>query len=244
MYEQPATTPPMNDVGDSFGWPFRDPEWVSKILLQGLINIIPIAGQMALLGWLLGAVDNLRQGRSELLPAGFNNFARGAILWLVAFVYGIVITIVALILMVIGLAASGGDQHAPVYGVFQLLQNLWSLVADIALGLAFPTIVLLTDREGIGGGLNVPKVISTIQLNPGKALLAGLFAIIAYIISGLGLLLCCVGIIFTAPYGAAMLAGATFWLERNLPMGPAPMVEGPSQPPSMQPPPPPPPAGA
>jgi hypothetical protein len=243
MYEQPAT-PPVNDIGDSFGWPFRDPEWVSKILLQGLINIIPIAGQMALFGWLLGGIDNLRQDRAELTPAGFNNFARGAILWLVVFVYAVVIAIVAVILAVIGLAAGGGDQHSAIYGVFQLLQNLWSLVAEIALGLAFPTILLLTDREGFGGGLNVPKVISTIQLNPGKALLAGLFAIIANIISGLGILVCCVGIIFTAPYAAAILAGATSWLERNLPMGSRPMMEGPSQPPSMQPPPAPPPAGA
>jgi hypothetical protein len=239
MYQQPAM-PAINSPGDAFGWPFRDPGWVGKILVQGLINIIPVLGQMALFGWMLGSLDNLRQGRQELQGAGFGNLGRGAILWVVYFVYGVIIGVVAGAITLIGAAAGHGDTSSGVYAAFSLIANLLELIGYVILALCFPTIVLLTDREGIGGGLNFPRVLSTIQLNSGTALQAGLFAIIASIIGAVGVVVCCVGLIFTVPYGSAILAGVVFWLERNLPLGPGQVMGGPSQPPSMPPPPPPP----
>src|SRR5438067_2440441 len=38
MNQQPAAVPAINSVSDSIGFPFRDPQWVSKVLVQGLIN--------------------------------------------------------------------------------------------------------------------------------------------------------------------------------------------------------------
>jgi Protein of unknown function (DUF4013) len=239
MYQQPAM-PTINSVGDGFAWPFRDPAWVSKILLQGVINLIPIVGWMATLGWMLGSLDNLRQGRQELEAAGFKHLGRGAILFAVYFLYALVIGVVASALQAIGGAASGGDTSNAVFVILTLLRVLWQLVAGILLALAIPTIVLLTDRSGFGGGLNVASVVSTITANPGKTLLAGLISIVLNIIGSAGFIVCCVGALFTYTYAAAALAGVVFWLERNLPMGPAPMTQGPGQPPSMPSPPPPP----
>jgi len=56
----------VNSVGDAFGFAFRDPKWVQKILIQGLILIIPIIGLIALAGWMLMTFDNIRAGRQEL----------------------------------------------------------------------------------------------------------------------------------------------------------------------------------
>ena len=240
MYQQPAM-PAINSVADGFAWPFRDPQWVSKILVQGLINILVIVGWIATVGWMLGSLDNLRQGRQELEPAGFKHFGRGASPFFVYVIYAVVIAIVAGILQVIGAAASGGDTNNPVFAIFTLLRGLWQFVAGIALLLAIPTIVLLTDRDGFAAGLNVARVLSMISATPGATLLAGLIAVVLNIIGSLGLIVCCIGIFFTYAYAAAAFAGVLFWLERNLPMGPSPMMQGPSQPPSMPPPPQPPP---
>src|ERR1051326_8418211 len=62
----------MNSVGDAFGWAFRDPAWVGKVVVQGLILIIPIVGAIAAVGWLMMAFENARNGRNELPPAGFH----------------------------------------------------------------------------------------------------------------------------------------------------------------------------
>jgi hypothetical protein len=47
----------MNSVGDSFAWAFRDPQWPGKMIVQGLIAIIPIVGWIAMTGWLMLAFE-------------------------------------------------------------------------------------------------------------------------------------------------------------------------------------------
>src|SRR5690348_13822936 len=108
----------MNNVGDSFGWAFRDPQWAGKMLLQGLIAIIPIVGWIAMTGWLMMAFENARSGRNELPPAGFH-LERGIAIFVVFLVYGIVLNIPALVLYVIGIATAGagnGNNAAAIAG--------------------------------------------------------------------------------------------------------------------------------
>src|SRR2546429_5043574 len=82
----------MTSVGDSFAWPFQDPGWFGKMVLQGLISIIPIVGWIALVGWFMMTIDNYRAGRRELPPAGFHP-ERGVGLFVVLLVYGIVFSL-------------------------------------------------------------------------------------------------------------------------------------------------------
>ncbi|HEY8736029.1 MAG TPA: hypothetical protein VIO62_03195, partial [Candidatus Dormibacteraeota bacterium] len=95
----------MNSVGDAFTFPFRDPGWVGKIAVQGLILIIPIVGWIATAGWLMLTYDNLRAGRQELPPAGFH-LERGIGIFGVIVIYAIVINIPGSILDGIGGAMS------------------------------------------------------------------------------------------------------------------------------------------
>src|SRR2546427_10433172 len=76
----------MTSVGDSFAWPFQDPGWFGKMIIQGLIGIIPIVGWIAMGGWFLVILDNYRAGRRELPPGGFL-LERGIGLFVGFFVY-------------------------------------------------------------------------------------------------------------------------------------------------------------
>src|SRR3977135_1197102 len=91
----------MNSPGDAFAFPFRSPGWVGTVLLQGLILIIPIIGQIALAGWLLICLDNIRAGRQELAPAGFH-LGKGISLFGVVLIYAIVLAIPGIILAILG----------------------------------------------------------------------------------------------------------------------------------------------
>src|SRR5215469_14331094 len=93
----------MNSAGDAFAFPFRSPDWLGTMVLQALILIIPIIGQIALLGWLLATVDNLRAGRQQLAPAGFY-LGRGIALFGVELIYGIALFIIPGIIEGIGSA--------------------------------------------------------------------------------------------------------------------------------------------
>src|SRR5207253_3479490 len=79
----------MTSVGDSFAWPFQDPGWFGKMIVQGLITIIPIVGWIATAGWLIMTIDNYRAGPPELPPAGFH-LGRGVALFVVYLIYIIV----------------------------------------------------------------------------------------------------------------------------------------------------------
>jgi hypothetical protein len=207
----------VNELSDSIAWPSRDPEWVSKVLLNGLILLIPIVGQLVVLGWMLAALDNLRAGRQQLPPAGFSYIGRGVNLFVVFLVYGLVIAVVVAVLVGAGfaIAVSGSAGVTALGVVLTLLGYGVILLAYLGLALLSPAIILATERGGIAGGLNVPAVIRFVSADIETSLRVGLFALVSYVIGSVGAIACGIGQLFTTPYGYAVLAGVVHYYERN-----------------------------
>jgi hypothetical protein len=207
----------MNSVGDSFGWAFRDPQWAGKMLLQGLIAIIPIVGWIAMTGWLMMAFENARSGRNELPPAGFH-LERGIAIFVVFLVYGLVLNIPAIVLYGIGGAtagASNGNNAAAVAGsgLFSLA-GLLSFAGGLFFRFLIPSLIVNTYHGGFTGGFDLEKVWKLATLNVTNSVIAGLIIFVASIIGGAGLL-CCIGFIFTVPYENTINAGAAAWFEKQ-----------------------------
>jgi hypothetical protein len=229
----------MNDWGETISWPTRDPGWMGKVVIMGLISLIPIIGQMCLFGWMLAALQNLREGRQELPPAGFDFLGRGVNLFLVWLVYVLAMLVVLAVFFGIGLGivAVGSNSNNGAAGALGSLVILLGYAAMLigALGLYFllPAIVLQTERGGMGAGLNIGQVAALARSNGSVTLLAGLMTILAYIIGGLGGILCGVGVILTIAYGYAMLAGIVRVYEQQIGFGtPAPSSYQPPHPPA------------
>lgn len=207
----------MTNVGDSFGWAFRDPQWAAKMLLQGLIAIIPIVGWIAMTGWLMMAFDNARSGRNELPPAGFH-LERGIAIFVVFLVYGIVLNIPAFVLYAIGggtAAAGNGSNAAAVAGssLFSLA-GLLSFAGSLFFRFLIPSLIVNTYHGGFAGGFDLDKVWKLATLNVSNSVIAGLIIFVASLIGGVGFL-CCIGFIFTIPYENTINAGAAAWFERQ-----------------------------
>jgi Protein of unknown function (DUF4013) len=208
----------VNELSDSIAWPSRDPEWVGKVLLTGLVLIVPVVGQLVLLGWMLAALDNLRAGRPVLPPAGFSHLGRGVNLFVVYLVYGAVLVVVFGLLFGAGLALTLSSSSAgSLIGVALILLGYAILiVAGLALTLFAPAVIVATERGGIAGGLNAPGVIRLIGVDIEESLRAGLFALVAALIGSIGAIACLIGQYFTTPYGYAVLAGVVDHFERNI----------------------------
>src|SRR5258708_38860558 len=106
----------MQNVGNSFGLPFRSPGYFGTLVLMGLIGLIPIVGWINLLGWMLSLLDNYRSGRTDLPPAGFQYIGRGGTLFLVALVYGLIILAIFAVpffAILAGSIASSGTHATP-----------------------------------------------------------------------------------------------------------------------------------
>lgn len=205
----------MNSVGDAFVYPFRGPGWLGKIVLQALILIIPIVGWIAMTGWLMMAFENVRAGRTELPPAGFH-LSRGIGIFGIFFIYGFVLNIPAWILFIAGGIASGASNAQGVNAGSPLsaLGFLWAFLAGLFLNFLVPSLIVHTYHGGFAGGMDVQRVWRLATINVGNAVVAGLIIWVASVIGGLGLIACCIGIIFTVVYQNAIQAGVAAWFER------------------------------
>jgi Protein of unknown function (DUF4013) len=228
-----ALPSPDTSLGDSFAWPFRDPEWFNKIVLMGLIGLIPIVGWLQLLGWMLASLDNLRHGWQVLPPAAFRYATRGINLFAASLIWGLVAAVLmygsmglAVFAMVSLTPRSSGGNASAVFP-FVFFPLMFGVTAAfgliiIALYVFIPPLIVLTDRKGFGGAFDVPGFVHAIRTSPRESVAAAALALVSYFISGLGSYLCYVGLLFTIPYSLALLAGVLRWYEVNAKPGALP----------------------
>jgi hypothetical protein len=204
----------MNSVGDAFAFAFRDPQWLSKMVVQALILIIPIVGWIAMTGWMMMAFENVRSGRNELPPAGFH-LSRGIGIFGVFFIYGFVLNIPASFLYAAGGIATGENTARFAAGsALTALAILWNFLAGLFLNFLVPSLIVNTYHAGFAGGMDLPRVWRLATLNLNNSLLAGLIVFVAALIGPLGFVVCCVGIFFTTVYQNTIQAGIAAWFER------------------------------
>ena len=210
----------MNSVGDAFGWAFKDPAWLGKVLIQGLIGIIPIVGWIAGFGWLMLAFENARAGRNELPPAGFH-LSRGIGYFGVLFIYDIVLNIPNWILSGIGshglvqtCTTDNVCSYNYVGGPLSALGSLWGFAASLLLLFLTPTLIVTVYHRGFAGGFDIAGIWRYATSNPSNSIIGGLVIFVAGIIGAAGLILCCIGVIFTLTYALTIQAGVAAWFER------------------------------
>jgi hypothetical protein len=211
-------------IGDAFVWPFRDPEWVSKILIMGLILLIPVVGGINGLGWMLAALDRLRAGEQRLPPANFDHLGRGFRLFVVLFVYYLVVIAIAaaIYLPAVAIFAQQGQDESSANPflvslglALSLLAFSFTTLASLLITFLMPPIVLAVDRSGIAAGLRLFDVLKSARASLTNTLIAGLMLIAASLIAQLGSVACLVGVVFTAAYAFAIQA----WIIRSFELG-------------------------
>jgi Protein of unknown function (DUF4013) len=210
-------------IGDAFAWPFRDPEWPNKILIIGLILLIPVVGGINGLGWMLAALERLRAGEERLPPANFDHLGRGFRLFVVLLVYYLVLIAIAAAIYLPAVAIfaqqSQAESSNPVLVsiavALSLLAFSFTTLASLAVTFLTPAIVLAFDRGGIGAGLRVAEILKDARASITNTLIAGLMLIAASLIAQLGSVACLIGVVFTAAYALAIQA----WIVRSYELG-------------------------
>jgi len=212
----------LDRVTEAFSWPFRDPAWVSKLLIIALTLLIPIVGSINGLGWMLASLDRLRAGEELLAPANLSYIGRGFRLFAVELIYSLAIVVVALLIFVPAVALSvrqgQGSANSGLIAAAVLLNLIgFSVITLLSLALTFtiPAIVLATDRAGVGAGIDARAVVRRSRANLNHTLIAGLMLIAASFVGSIGSIACGVGILVTLAYSLAMQA----WIIRSFETG-------------------------
>ncbi len=193
-----------------------------KIIIIGLISLIPIIGWMNGIGFMLASLDRLRSGEERLAAGSFDHIGRGARLFVVELIYALVVAALGLVFYIPGILIAVSQGHGSANPGLIALAVLLDLAAlglvslgSLAYTFLLPAVILATDAGGIAAGLRIADIFRRSRANPVNTLIAGLMLIAASFVSSIGVIACGIGVIFTAPYALAMQA----WIIRSFEIG-------------------------
>ena len=196
--------------GDAFTYVFQDQDWFKKLIIPGLVMLIPIIGQIAVLGWSLRITLNVTRNDTSPLPE-FNfgeDLGRGFKGFVVGLVYGIPIFVLYIPIIILSALAgnSGEDAMMAIVGIgsacFGLLMFLYSIVLGLVLPAAYARMAV---HDSIGAGLAFGEVIGMVRKAIVPYLLVLVGTIAASFVGSLGTIACGVGVLITMPYAMAIM---------------------------------------
>jgi hypothetical protein len=189
----------------TFHWMWEDERWRYKWLFQSLIFLIPVVGQISLLGWMLTMCDSLVAGNQTVPPAGFY-LRRGIKPLLIGVFYWVGLAVPLALLGYYDTLSRGALQLARVATVYNDLALLLYLILIVPF-------LIATDRGGLLGGLNFVLVGVSILRRPLRTLVAALVFLIALAICFLGIALIILAP-FAITYAASVVATIAAWWYR------------------------------
>ncbi len=196
---------------DAFTFVFQDPDWFKKIIIPGLIGLlIPIVGQIFLLGWALKVTLNvIRNNPSPLPEMEFGaDLGRGFKAWVVGLVYSIPMLIFYLPIFILSVVAGESNEQSlaivvAIAGIcFGFLMLLYGLVMGLMLPAAYAKVAV---EDSIGAGLAFGEIFKMVKNNLVTYLLILVGTLAASFIASLGSIACGIGILVTVPYSFAIM---------------------------------------
>ena len=206
------------DIGKSFSFAFEDEEWLIKLLLGAIVLIIPIFGMIALLGYMIRVIRNVRDEDPEPLPA-WNDFGEylldGFKVGIGIFVYflPLFLLICSMVVIIIGIDAtmgSGQEAESLIAATAVCFSCLIFIISLIPLVL-IPALMGNYAEEGSFGSLfQFGRIFALMGQDIGRYAMVLLISFVAiYILAPFGLLLCFVGVFLTQWWSYLVLAHLT-----------------------------------
>ena len=196
------------DFGKAFTFVFDDPDWLKKVAINALIGLIPLIGQIYLLGWGLEVARRIATRSITPLPdVDFGTYlGHGFKAFVVALVYTVPIFVITIPIVVVAAVAENAGVDRDVANVILLVINLGGglliLLYSLVMGLLLPAAMTRAVVFGsIRDGLQFGKVFGLVRAAPVAYLLTLVGTLLAGMLASLvGSLACGVGIIFTLAY--------------------------------------------
>ena len=202
------------DWGKAFTYVFDDKDWVTKILIGGILSLIPVVN-LVVLGYALKVLKNVANGAEQPLP-GWDDFGdyfvKGLVSFLGAVVWALPVIIMGMLTAMFSIMTgyeTSSNQVGPfvacIWGL-NCLSGLYGLFLCIVLPAACTKYAI---HNEFGDFFRFGEIFKYIGSNLGNYIIALLLAWIAQFIAGFGVILCFIGVIFTA-FWAILVGGHLF----------------------------------
>jgi hypothetical protein len=209
---------------ESYGYVFRSPKWLTNLAICAVALLVPIAGQMVVLGYHFDIIEDLHlRGRERYPDFDFNRLMkyliRGAWPFLVQLVVGLIVGLLPgvflgvsyfgfLISLTSSMPRGGGPVTAgpsagtAVWGVLLAASILLVLVVQLVTHVVLVPMILRAGlMQDFGAGFSWPFIRDFVGRTWWPTVLVWLFLVVTSIPLGLlGLLFCFVGVYFTGAW--------------------------------------------
>ena len=192
-----------------FAYVFEDPRWLPKVLIGGLFVLASfvLVGVFFLLGYIAQLVRNVIAGVKQPLPEWDNlgeYFGEGLLLFCVTFIYALPIVLLSILIGVPAAIMSNVDNE----GVRNIgggaLGCAWCLVVPFSLVITFfvpAALLMVVTTRRFGAAFEFRRILDFVKANIGNYLLAIAIYVVARFVASFGIILFCVGIVFTEFWG-------------------------------------------
>ena len=199
------------DFGLAFSYIFKDPDWFKKVAIISLVGLIPIIGQLIVLGWMLQITKRVMDHDPNPVPdLDFGgDLTRGFMAFVIGFVYTLPITLFSGITSILSVVVenSSGDQGlVGIYTIFSVCLGLFAFLYGLFVGLLIPAAYTrYLEKESLGAAFDFGDVFKQVQQNLGAYFIVLLGTIVAGLIAPLGLVACIIGVLLTYTYSMAVM---------------------------------------
>ncbi|MGA9398235.1 MAG: DUF4013 domain-containing protein [Anaerolineaceae bacterium] len=203
------------DFGLAFSFPFKDQQWFKKLIIPGLVSLIPIIGQFFLMGFGLNVAKRVIEKNPESLPElDFGaDLKRGFMAFVIGLGYGLPIILVSLVMSIVLVAVGGfsadSSSSNTTMTIVLILQSCFGIIALIyGLAMAFFTSAALgnylANGEQLAAAFKFKEIWGFLKTAIVPYLLVIIGGFLGNFIGSLGAIICVVGLLVTMPYGMAV----------------------------------------
>ena len=216
------------DIGRSFTYVLEDDEWWKKVLLGGLLSLIPVVGPLYAMGYVLEVIGNVIGGRETPLPEAVENLGGRIVKGLLAAAIMLIYALPLLIIMVcpaVGIPlASNASADPDTAGViasiagtcFGCIGAIYGALMGLVQPFAWGKYV---ETGQFGEAFKFGEILNMLKANIGPALIVLLvYALASFLASMVGSILCGIGLFFTMFYAqlvSAYLFGSLYRQARG-----------------------------
>lgn len=197
------------DFGLAFTYPTKDPNWLQKLLVVALINLIPIIGQIYVIGWMIEIIRRavIQRQPISLPDVDFGNFlTKGFKAFIVSFVFAIPMIIVSIPMGIFSSLMDSSDAQTA-WAIVSMCMGLIMFLYGLLLAFIVPAAyAILAVKDSVADALRPSDIFHLLKSAPGAYVVAILGTIVSGLLAPLGVIACGIGVLFTGVYASAVNA--------------------------------------
>lgn len=191
------------DYGKAFSFFFEDKDWLKKMLIGGLFNLLAvvIVGGIINAGYYIRAMRNVRDGLVNVLPEweDIGSFlSDGVAPWGISLIYALPSAVPSLVANVLSTFGSAIKENVgTAFSVLSICCSCVSLLGYLVTILLPAALVNYVRVGSFGAAFRFGDLFKMIQKFPGPYALVVLLSIALHMLAGFGVIACCIGVLAT-----------------------------------------------